>query len=147
MVDNPHTPLLLGYDFLFQAKVLIDRYRQQLIFTKDGSHEGIVVDTHVAGLETPKPANMDGLISSGLRAHFVGYSKASDGKADVVMDTDLVLDPGEIMVAHMMLKKPEEGFGEYIVLETKPTGKHDILLWPYLICPDGTTTICIANRG
>ncbi|KAJ8652594.1 hypothetical protein O0I10_011740 [Lichtheimia ornata] len=45
------------------------------------------------------------------------------------------------------VKKPGEGIVEFTVLETKSMGKHEILLWPSLVYPGGTATMCIAIRG
>ncbi|KAJ8656678.1 hypothetical protein O0I10_007525 [Lichtheimia ornata] len=70
-----------------------------------------------------------------------------DTTSQVAIDSDVVLDPGEIMIAHMSIKKPPNGIDEYTVLETKPMGKHEIILWPSTICSDGMTNMCIANRG
>lgn len=149
VVDNPFTPLLLGYDFLYNAKVAVNPSKGVITFDMMGDGSTMVdIETHVAGVSTSKEGTTnEDHTSTTVQAHFVGYMKDIAKQADVVIDSDVVLDPGEIMIAQLSLNEPKGGIGEYTVLESKPMGKHEIILWPSRIRMDGNTTMCIGNRG
>lgn len=149
VVSNPHTPLLLGHDFLWESRVSINPYEETLTFHATQDSQEVVIKTHRAGLHQLADLNdqQNRPSIAAVHANYIEPRVSKGNVAQVAIESDIVLNPGEVMITHLKVKNvPEDNRGEYLVLETKPAERHEVMLWPSRIYSDGTASLCIANR-